>query len=52
MDIRYVTFCGVDSGCSGIVMRVRHEALPGSMGGLGRHGAGGNGRCGGRGGIA
>jgi hypothetical protein len=49
-EIGFVAFCGVGLGCSGIVIPVRHDALPGSF--LGRSGAGGNGRCGGRGGIA
>jgi hypothetical protein len=50
LEIGFVAFCGVGSGCSGIVSRVRREALPGLF--LGRCGAGGNGRYVGRGGIA
>jgi hypothetical protein len=52
LGMGFVGLSGVGSGCSGIVIRARHEALPGSLEGLGRHGAGGNGWCGGRGGIA
>jgi hypothetical protein len=45
LGMGYVAFCGVGSGCSGIVIRVRHEALPGLLEGLGRRVVGGNGRC-------